>query len=705
MTIGQRCYALIGEQQLSRRKATRLALFLATGILIIADRGFAQLTVDRASGALTFQLAESAEVKGYTISSANGLLNPEAWNSLEDQGADGWIEANPVNEYLSELNPFGSIDPSASPLNLGNGYVGTTVPPSSEDLAVQYVMSDGSVADGEVEYVGPINDFVLRVDPESGAASLEALSANVGSFDVSGYTISSPSGSLNVEGFNGISGDAWSRVGLTTNTLSQISFDSSQLFDNSVVDIGVVFTPGAEQDLELEYGVVGDTRPLVGTVTYGGGDGGDGGPPPTSCEAIAAARVPGDTNGDDTVDFTDFLALSANFGQAGGYEAGDIDCSGEVDFADFLTLSANFGATANAAAAVPEPSTGLLAIFAVPLLTSICRKRAAGSTLCLCLVAMTLLVSVGTDSATALDFNTRIVVLDPDNPGSDAQINTATEARNILRADFSQPQPWNVLEDESGTVDFIDFAGGPGAFANFDYPYPNGVNDESQNDFTVQVTGFLEIPEGTYFIGLNSDDGGYISMPRVSFTNTVNENGATGVPGELFYNGTRGQGTFTYAEFTVPAGGIRTEFEAVMFERGGGDAFEVAVLDDEFPIESNADWAAFAIELGDGSYDWKLIEDGPGAGDFNWDGEVDFADFTVMAANFNTGSSFAQGDFNGDGTVDLADFGEFFPLLTPPAVAASSVPEPATSFPLFAMGLVTVLSMRRRTGSGGRSNG
>ena len=309
-----------------------------------------------------------------------------------------------------------------------------------------------------------------------------------------------------------------------------------------------------------------------------------------------------------------------------------------------------------------------------------------------------------TQEATAQVFSTRMVVLDPDNPGEDAQINSAIEARQILRADFDQPQPWNVLEDVSSTAEFIDFAGGTGAFGTFDNPYPNGINDESLDDFLVQVTAFLQIPEGTYFIGLNSDDGGYISMPRVTFTNTVNENGPTGVPGELFFNGTRGQGTFTYGEFTVPPGGVRTEFEAVMFERGGGDAFEVAVLDDEFPIESNDDWASFAIELGvEDTFDWELIEDGPGEGDFNWDDEVNFEDFLVMAANFNTGASFAQGDFNGDGSVDLTDFGGFFPLLSAPA-AAESVPEP-NGISLFALGLVTILSARRRSSLRRRRNG
>ena len=40
---------------------------------------------------------------------------------------------------------------------------------------------------------------------------------------------------------------------------------------------------------------------------------------------------------------------------------------------------------------------------------------------------------------------------------------------------------------------------------------------------TESLKALLEIPEGTYFIGLNSDDGGYISMPRVNFTNTVKQ--------------------------------------------------------------------------------------------------------------------------------------------------------------------------------------
>ena len=56
----------------------------------------------------------------------------------------------------------------------------------------------------------------------------------------------------------------------------------------------------------------------------------------------------GDANLDGEVKFDDFLALSANFGHAGGWAEGDFDANGQVEFPDFLALSANFGAAANA---------------------------------------------------------------------------------------------------------------------------------------------------------------------------------------------------------------------------------------------------------------------------------------------------------------------------------------------------------------------
>ncbi len=61
-------------------------------------------------------------------------------------------------------------------------------------------------------------------------------------------------------------------------------------------------------------------------------------------EIVAPPPLEGDINGNGTVDFPDFLILSANFGQSVDPGTnGDINGNGVVVFPDFLVLSANFG--------------------------------------------------------------------------------------------------------------------------------------------------------------------------------------------------------------------------------------------------------------------------------------------------------------------------------------------------------------------------
>ena len=61
--------------------------------------------------------------------------------------------------------------------------------------------------------------------------------------------------------------------------------------------------------------------------------------------------TPGDANRDGSVDFTDFLILSKNFGRIDAtFAEGDFDASGDIDFSDFLILSNNYGQVASATA-------------------------------------------------------------------------------------------------------------------------------------------------------------------------------------------------------------------------------------------------------------------------------------------------------------------------------------------------------------------
>ena len=85
----------------------------------------------------------------------------------------------------------------------------------------------------------------------------------------------------------------------------------------------------------------------------------------------------GDANLDGEVKFDDFLALSANFGQAGGWAEGDFNADEQVDFPDFLALSANFGnvAAATHAEAVPEPTAATIALFGLLGLVGLRKRR------------------------------------------------------------------------------------------------------------------------------------------------------------------------------------------------------------------------------------------------------------------------------------------------------------------------------------------
>ncbi len=269
-------------------------------------------------------------------------------------------------------------------------------------------------------------------------------------------------------------------------------------------------------------------------------------------DAFLAGLTPnslrGDADGDGEVQFSDFVILSGNFTNAGQYTDGDFDKDGEVQFSDFVILSGAFGTVGRSgrsrragASHWPIGSDG--ARLAWPP----CGAARVRVSHCLaaCLV-LGLVASATNNSAMARDFDVHLMRLDP--AGTNNQINDAREARRIERG--SEPDVV-IAEDVESTVTYIDFEGGAGQFPGGN-AYPNGVNDESMDDFMVQVTGALEIPEGDWTIALNSDDGGYISMPRVTFSATGNENGAAGVPGELMFNGTRGQGTWTYGQLYCP---------------------------------------------------------------------------------------------------------------------------------------------------------
>ncbi len=80
-----------------------------------------------------------------------------------------------------------------------------------------------------------------------------------------------------------------------------------------------------------------------------------------------------DINGDGTIDLNDFAILSSNFNGPGAFEDGDVNYDGVVNMTDFV-LWRNVFQTPGVAAAVPEPTAGVLCLLGMLSLPAIRRR-------------------------------------------------------------------------------------------------------------------------------------------------------------------------------------------------------------------------------------------------------------------------------------------------------------------------------------------
>lgn len=305
-------------------------------------------------------------ITGYTVDSANGLLNSDAFTP---SGADGFVAPNPLNTSLSEISLENQLTLAVGDeINIGGVYNAGATHPDDEDVRFRFSTPSGRVLDGLVEYIGPANDFVANVNPETGEVSLYHLSANIDPVDITGYTIASASESLDVNAFTGIGEEGWVGANSLAGRISELNLESSKVFANgTVVSLGNIFKTDGARDIEVQYSTA-DHLLVTATVEYGEIPG---------QVALCDPNTGGDLDGNGTVEFADFLALSANFGSnVASHTQGDVDCNGTVEFADFLALSANFGQTSGGgASSVPEPASLPLLGLAGAMVTLLRQRR------------------------------------------------------------------------------------------------------------------------------------------------------------------------------------------------------------------------------------------------------------------------------------------------------------------------------------------
>lgn len=658
------------------------------------------LTVDRLTGNVAINNFSDGALQfdGYEMRSEAGHFEAR-FSAIEDREDvyPGWLDVTPTRQRKALKAEYTFGEPITLGANESVAFDGLMdmdlfegLTPAEESVTFSYMDGEGVVRPGIVEFLGPVNDLVLRIDPDTGAANIENLSQFTGDFDLTGLTIASENGSLNADGFAAL-GEGWDIANPNANFLTQVNLLDSVLFDEgSTASLGEIFAGGA-QDLTFRYALSNGQRGN-GSVVYGAGA-----PPVDMC--MPANELLGDLNGDGMVDFPDFLTLSSNFNQeTDSYADGDINCDGTVGFTDFLALSGNFGMSlgATAAQSVPEPSSVMLVFLGVLGMLNF-RKRSRHA---VCAMAVCCMVAAGAQESQA-QLSAQFIRLHPESPNS--AINNVLEAKQIFDG-FAHDVILN--EDITGEYELIDIGGGDGSFGlDFQSPYLNGVTDTSMSNMAMRLTGTITFDAGDYSIGCGSDDGCLITMPGVSFVETFNENGpAEDDDGQLIYNGGRGASTdgtgFTFGNFTIPEDNFTSGIEIIWYEGGGGDSLEVAIFDD-YALEDEL-WGlqGVGIELETDAYPGLVLTPGPFMGgspaDFDGNGTVDADDAEILEDNYNTNAGPLGGDMNSDGIVDLRDVALFKPIFQAAnAGAAASVPEPSSAL-MVVLGSLGLLSVRRR---------
>ena len=124
------------------------------------DPDTVDLVIDLGTGEgfLVGNAGDPAELTSYQINSAASMLNPFAWNSLQDQGFSGWIEQPGTPDTLAEVNLFDNLSLGGTPISLGLIYAaGTDEATAMMDLEFIY----GEESEGGNPDVDPSGEIVL----------------------------------------------------------------------------------------------------------------------------------------------------------------------------------------------------------------------------------------------------------------------------------------------------------------------------------------------------------------------------------------------------------------------------------------------------------------------------------------------------------------------------------------------------------------
>jgi hypothetical protein len=337
-----------------------------------ADEDFS-IVINGQSGAalLRNDANTTVQLDGYLLRSPSvDVFNPATWNSLDDNPATpGWSESFAAGNRLGEANLFGStaLAPGGT-LSIGSPYIPFDPAafgdpePGLDTIEFTYsTLTSGAALVGDVEFISR-NTIVLVVDPNTGAASLQNQSEfNV---NIDSYLIKSLPAVLDAAGWTPLADSLGGAGGWTASTGFANRIGEGNLFGSTFLaanggslSLGAPIDPGMlndETDLSLEFTIAGlDT--ILGGVLF----------------AAAPSEVPGDYNGDGTVNAADYTVWRDHSGQTFQLtnEVAGVT-PGVVTTEDYNAWKSRFGNTGGAGAgggagivalSVPEPATSGLA--------------------------------------------------------------------------------------------------------------------------------------------------------------------------------------------------------------------------------------------------------------------------------------------------------------------------------------------------------
>ncbi|MCH7228726.1 Ig-like domain-containing protein [Haloferula sp. A504] len=179
--------------------------------------------------------------------------------------------------------------------------------------------------------------------------------------------------------------------------------------------------------------------------------------------------------------------------------------------------------------------------------------------------------------------------------GSDGNPQNTTEAEAIMALEASTGAYLFTDHTESPDPSTINVGGG-GSFGATN-PLPNG--NQQDNKYVLRATANVIIPAGNWTIGFGSDDGGTLKIPGVNFSTRVSNSGSFAAD-EVRYEGTRGH-QWTFGQVTLN-NDLETSLEAIMFESGGGDSWEIAIFQGHTTSFNSGSWNLLA----DGVHGWTV---------------------------------------------------------------------------------------------------